>query len=111
MGFIITMTPSIEGYNITKYINPIVIPTVGTGSILKDLFASFTDTFGGKSSAYQKQFTKFIDEGVQKIITEAKQAGANAIINYRIETTNIEINGKSMFSIINYGQAVFIEEK
>ena len=38
---------------------------------------------------------------------QAKAHGANAIINLRIETTNISI-GKSLMSILLYGTAVII---
>jgi len=110
MSFIVTMTPSIEGHKITRYIGPVIIPTIGAGSMLKDWFAGFTDILGGKSGAYKKVYAQFINDGVQEMISQAKEHGANAIINYRIVTENIDVNQKSMISIVNYGTAVMIEK-
>jgi len=106
---IVTTTPSLEGYRIQSYLGPIVIPTVGAGNIFKDWFAGFTDIFGGKSDSYQKVFAKFINQGVMEMIRQAKENGANAVVNLRLETTNIS-GGKSVISIILYGTAVVIEK-
>jgi len=110
MDFVVTMTPSVEGHRIIRYIGPIIIPTVGAGSMLKDWFAGFTEVLGGKSKSYKKAFAKFISDGVSEMIAQAKEHGANALVNYRVETSSVDINGKSLVSIINYGTAVIIEK-
>ncbi len=110
MSFIVTMTPSVEGHRIVKHIGLAIVPTIGAGSMVKDWLAGFTDVLGGKSGAYKKVYAQFIDDGVQEMISQAKEHGANAIINYRIVTENINVNNKSMISIINYGTAVIIEK-
>jgi uncharacterized protein YbjQ (UPF0145 family) len=42
------------------------------------------------------------------MMAQAKESGANAIIGFHIETTNISA-GKSIISIILYGTAVIVE--
>jgi uncharacterized protein YbjQ (UPF0145 family) len=105
---LVTTTPNIEGYRITSYLGPIVIPTVGAGNLVRDWFAGFTDVFGGKSQSYQKVFARFLNQGVREMMRQAKENGANAVVNLRIETTNMSA-GKSVISIILYGTAVVIE--
>ena len=105
---LVTTTPNIEGYRITSYLGPIVIPTVGAGNLVRDWFAGFTDVFGGRSQSYQKVFARFLNQGVKEMMRQAKENGANAVVNLRIETTNMSA-GKSVISIILYGTAVVIE--
>jgi len=107
---IITTTPSLEGYRIEKYLGPIVVPNVGAGDVFKDWMAGFTDFFGGKSGSYQKVFRKFIADGMRQMQERARTAGANAIVNFRIETTDIA-RGKSVISILLYGTAVFVKRE
>lgn len=106
---LVTTTQTLEGYRIQSYLGPIVIPTVGAGNIFKDWFAGFTDIFGGKSDSYQKVFAKFINQGVMEMMRQAKENGANAVVNLRLETTNISA-GKSVMSIILYGTAVVVHK-
>jgi uncharacterized protein YbjQ (UPF0145 family) len=105
---LVTTTPNIEGYRIASYLGPIVIPTVGAGNLVRDWFAGFTDVFGGRSQSYQKVFARFLNQGVREMMRQAKENGANAVVNMRIETTNMSA-GKSVISIILYGTAVVIE--
>ena len=105
---IVATTPSLEGYRIRSYLGPIVVPTVGAGNMVRDWFAGFTDVFGGKSQSYQRVFAKFLNQGVMEMMKQSKENGANAVLNLRIETTNIS-GGKSVISIILYGTAVVVE--
>ena len=106
---LVTTTPSLEGYRIQSYIGPIVIPTVGAGNMVRDWFGGFTDVFGGKSHSYQKVFAKFLNQGVREMMSQARENGANAVVNLRVETTNMS-SGKSVISIILYGTAVIVEK-
>ena len=104
---LVTTTPSLEGYRIQSYLGPIVIPTVGAGNMVRDWFAGFTDVFGGKSHSYQRVFARFLNQGVREMMSQARENGANAVLNLRIETTNMS-SGKSVISIILYGTAVVV---
>jgi uncharacterized protein YbjQ (UPF0145 family) len=105
---LVTTTPNFEGYRVSSYLGPIVIPTVGAGNLVRDWFAGFTDVFGGRSQSYQKVFARFLNQGVKEMMRQARENGANAVVNLRIETTNMSA-GKSVISIILYGTAVVIE--
>jgi uncharacterized protein YbjQ (UPF0145 family) len=107
-NMMITTTPILDGYRIARYIGPVVVPIVGAGNMIKDWFAGFTDVFGGNSCGYQKVFAKFIKNGVKEMMSQAKDHGANAIVGFHIETTNVSA-GKSIISIILYGTAVLVE--
>ena len=106
---LITITPSLEGYRVQSYLGPIVIPIVGAGNMVRDWFAGFTDVFGGKSRGYQRVFARFLNQGVTEMMRQAEANGANAVVNLRVETTNMS-SGKSVISIILYGTAVVVEK-
>lgn len=107
---LITTTDNLEGFIVDSYLGPIVIPVIGAGNFVKDWLARFTDFFGGKSTSYQKTYNKLLLQGISLLREQARQNGANAVINLRIETTNISA-GKSLISLILYGTAVVITKK
>jgi uncharacterized protein YbjQ (UPF0145 family) len=108
MSFIITTTDTLQGYEIESYLGPLIIPSVGAGSFIKDWFARFTDFFGGKSKSYRRTYEELLSAGLTEMTRQAIAHGANAIINLRIETTNIS-GGTSLISILLYGTAVVIK--
>lgn len=107
-SFIISTTGTLEGYEIESYLGPLIVPSIGAGSFIKDWFARFTDFFGGRSQSYRHTYEKILSAGLSEMRQQAKAHGANAIINLRIETTNISA-GKSLVSILLYGTAVVIK--
>ena len=107
MSFIITTTNTLQGYEIESYLGPLMVPSVGAGSFIKDWFARFTDFFGGKSKSYRRTYEELLSAGLTEMTRQAIAHGANAIINLRIETTNIS-GGTSLISILLYGTAVVI---
>jgi len=105
--FVVSTTGTLEGYKIESYLGPLIVPSIGAGSFIKDWFGRFTDFFGGRSESYRRTYEKILSAGLSEMSQQAKAHGANAIINLRIETTNISI-GKSLMSILLYGTAVII---
>ena len=107
-SFIISTTGTLEGYKIESYLGPLIVPSIGAGSFIKDWFGRFTDFFGGRSESYRRTYEKILSAGLSEMSQQAKAHGANAIINLRIETTNISI-GKSLISMLLYATAVVIK--
>jgi len=107
-NFIVTVGDKIAGYNTVTCYGSLIVPSVGAGSIIKDWFARFTDFFGGRSKSYEKTFESLIATGLDSMVQQAKSVGANAILNLRIESTNI--SGKSIIGMLLYGTAVKIEQ-
>lgn len=107
-SFIISTTGTLEGYKIESYLGPLIVPSIGAGSFIKDWFGRLTDFFGGRSESYRRTYEKILSAGLSEMSRQAKTHGANAIINLRIETTNISI-GKSLMSILLYGTAVVVK--
>jgi uncharacterized protein YbjQ (UPF0145 family) len=102
-------TNNIEGYRILKYISPIVANVViGTG-FLTDLFAGFTDIFGGRSDAYQRQLKELYETAINQLKKEAQEKGANCILGMKIDLDEISGKGMQMFMLNAIGTAVIIK--
>lgn len=80
----------------------------GTG-FLTDLAASFSDLFGGRSGAYQRQLESLYDDALDDISSKTSQLGGNCILGLRIDLDNISGKGMSMFMITAVGTAAKVE--
>lgn len=108
-SFLVTTTGVVEGYHVSAYLGPVIVPAIGAGNFIRDWFARFTDFFGGKSKSYQNTYERLLNEGLTQMIQQARAHGANAVINLRVETSNISA-GRSLMAIILYGTAVVLQE-
>jgi uncharacterized protein YbjQ (UPF0145 family) len=72
-------------------------------NVIKDLFASGTDFFGGRSKSYES----VIDEAKNTVLIDLKyktyELGGNQIIGFKMD---IETIGQSIFLINAYGTAI-----
>ena len=55
---IVTTTPSVEGHLIAEYLGIVAGEAILGTNIVRDLFASVTDIFGGRSGAYEEELAK-----------------------------------------------------
>lgn len=107
---VITTSP-VDGIKIKQFLRPVSAHIVAGTNLFSDFFASFSDVFGGRSQAYQKQLTSLYDEAIERIKLAAYEIGANCIIGLRIDMDEISGKGKSMFMLTAIGTAVLIEKE
>ncbi|MEI8202892.1 MAG: YbjQ family protein [Bacteroidota bacterium] len=107
---LVTTTPNIEGVNIKRYIKPISAHVVAGTNFFSDLFASFSDVFGGRSQTYQRQLSSIYYEAIEILKRSAYELGANGILSLRVDLDEISGKGKSMFMITATGTAVIFDE-
>ena len=105
---IVTTGDKVPGYDTTNVYGPLIIPCVGAGNFVKDWFARFTDFFGGRSKSYESVYEKLIERGLNEMTRQAQSAGANAVMNLRLESA--DVSGKSIIGMLIYGTAVKIEK-
>ena len=78
---------------------------IGT-NVFSDLFASFTDFFGGRSGTYRDGLERIYNEAIKELKEKAIYLGANAIIGLSIDFDEIFGKDKSMFMVAATGTAV-----
>jgi uncharacterized protein YbjQ (UPF0145 family) len=102
---ILTTTPSIEGKEIKQYIGIITGETIIGANAIKDMFAGFTDFFGGRSNSYEKVLREAKNSALKEMSERAVQLGADAIVGIDLDYETIGRNS-SMLMVTCSGTAV-----
>lgn len=108
-GILLT-TETAPSLNIIKRIDIITAECVYGMNIFKDIFASFTDVFGGRSDSIQSTLRDARKTALAELRKEAASIGANAVIGVDLDYSEISGGGKSgMLFIVASGTAVIID--
>jgi uncharacterized protein YbjQ (UPF0145 family) len=70
-----------------------------------DYLAGLRALFGGELATYTDLMMEAREEATERMIEEAKELGANAIVNIRVETSNLAANASEIYA---YGTAVVV---
>lgn len=108
---IVTTAPSVEGFRIVKSLDVVSSEYALGLNVFKDILASLTDTFGGRSGTLQKAMRQARIDALNDLRTAAHELGGNAVIATRIEYTEFSGQGKSMLLVAAYGTAVVQSEE
>ena len=100
---LVTSTPSIEGSNISSYLGIVIGSTVRSRHIGTDILAFLKKIIGGELKSYSILLTAAREEAMARMVANAKEMKADAVINFRYDTSTIT-DGAS--EVIAYGTAV-----
>lgn len=100
---IVTTTESIPGKEVVEILGISRGSTVRARNFGSDFFAGLKNIVGGEISEYTKLQAHSREQAMQRMITDAQNLGADAIINVRLTTSTI-MQGAS--EILAYGTAV-----
>ena len=103
---IINNLETIPGHQIKQHIGLVQGSTVRAKHVGKDIFSSIKNIFGGELSSYTDLLNESRQESLERMETQAKALGANAIINVRFSTSSIAAGAAELFV---YGTAVIID--
>ena len=103
---ICTTTQGIEGHRVLAYHGIVTGEAIMGANIVRDVFASFTDVFGGRSSAYESKLADARHSAFKELEARAARLGANAVIGVDLD---YEVVGKSMLMVSASGTAVTID--
>jgi uncharacterized protein YbjQ (UPF0145 family) len=104
---LITTTAVVEGQPVRQYLGIVTGEVIAGANIVRDLFASVTDVFGGRSGKYEEVLARAREEALSEMKAKAAQMGGNAVIGVDID---YEVLGKagSMLMVSVSGTAVII---
>ena len=80
--------------------------TVRARNVGSDILAGLKNLVGGELQSYSKLLAAAREEALERMKQDAMKLGANAVINFRFQTSTIS-QGAS--EVIAYGTAVIIE--
>ena len=104
---ILVTTPTVQNKEITDTLGIARGSTVRARNVGQDIFAGLKNLIGGEISEYTKLQAQSREQALQRMQEDAKQLGANAVVNVRL-TTSMVMQGCS--EILAYGTAVIIKE-
>ncbi|HON45499.1 MAG: YbjQ family protein [Planctomycetes bacterium] len=103
---IIVNTETIPGHNILEVRGLVQGNTVRSKHVGKDIMAGFKNLVGGELKGYTELLTEARREAMERMIEQARQLKANAIVNVRFATSAV---AQGAAEIYLYGTAVIID--
>jgi uncharacterized protein YbjQ (UPF0145 family) len=103
---IITTSEQVSGRTITKTVGLVKGSTIRARHLGKDIMAGFRGMVGGEITEYTKMMAEAREESIQRMIADAEQQGANAIVGMRFATSMVMQNAAE---VLAYGTAVVLE--
>ncbi|XZE19183.1 YbjQ family protein [Pirellulaceae bacterium SH449] len=103
---IVTNTETVSGHNIRQTLGLVQGNTVRAKNVGRDIAASFKNLVGGELKGYTELLTESRREAMQRMLAQAQQLGANAVVNVRFSTSSITAGASELYA---YGTAVIIE--
>ena len=100
---IITTTSTVPNKEITEILGIARGSTVRARNVGRDIFAGLKNLVGGEISEYSTLLVQSREQATERMVQEAEQLGADAIVNVRF-TTSMIMQGAS--EILAYGTAV-----
>ena len=106
----ILTVPIVEGMTIVEYKGLITARNVRAVNVVRDIFTSFRDFFGGRSGSYEDVMRDMEQEILNEIADKAQSMGANAVIGFSIDFDNVGAKNKSLLMAYGKGTAVVIDK-
>ncbi|MFW6139974.1 MAG: YbjQ family protein [Acidobacteriota bacterium] len=103
---IIVSTGEVHGKRITKNYGIVRGNTIRARHVGRDIKAALRNLVGGEIRDYTKMMAESREQAIDRMIEEAENLGANAIVNVRFTTSMIMQNAAE---ILVYGTAVQVE--
>ncbi len=103
---IITTSDQVEGKKIVKTIGLVKGSTIRARHIGRDIMAGLRGVVGGEITEYTKMMAESREQSLERMIEDAEQQGANAIIGMRFTTSMVMQNASE---ILAYGTGVVLE--
>ena len=104
----ITTTPSIEGRRIVDYRGIVFGEVVSGVDFVRDLAASFTNFFGGRSGGYEEELVTARQNALNEMAQRAASAGANAVVGVDVDYEVLGADGNMLMVTVS-GTAVVVE--
>ena len=98
-------TQSIPGKEITEFYGVVSGSTVRAKHIGRDIMASLKNIVGGELKGYTELLEESRQEALRRMLTQAEDMGANAVVNVRFATSSVAQGAAELFA---YGTAVTV---
>jgi uncharacterized protein YbjQ (UPF0145 family) len=105
---LVVSSNEILGYEQVEYLGVVQGSTVKSRNFISDLIASLKTIIGGELVGYSKLLASARSQAYDRMIQDAEERGANAIVSFRFQTSSI---AKGASEILAYGTAIKINRE
>ena len=102
----LTTTPQYPNKEVAEVLGIVTSECVYGMNIFRDVFASFRDTFGGRSKASQKVLRDARNICLDELKKDAFELGADGVIGLALDYQEFSGQGKGMLFLVASGTAV-----
>lgn len=103
---LLTNTEEVPGKKIVAFYGVVSGSTVRAKHVGRDMMASLKNVFGGELKGYTELLQDSREEALERMKSQAKQLGANAVVNVRFSTSSVATGAAELYV---YGTAVTVE--
>lgn len=93
---------------VSKHLGLVQGSTVRAKHVGKDILAGFKNILGGELKSYTELMQEARAEATERMIEQARNIDANAILNIRFATSSVAQGAAELFA---YGTAVVLEDR
>jgi uncharacterized protein YbjQ (UPF0145 family) len=104
----VTTAFELDNYKITKNVGVSRGIIVRSRSIIGNIGAGIQTLFGGNITLFSELCERAREDAFELMLTHAAEMGANAVIGFRYDTTEIM---QGVTEVLAYGTAVVVEPK
>ena len=102
----VVTTETVPGHRIEEVLGLARGNTIRARHLGRDIMAGLKSMVGGEIKSYTELLTKAREEALSRMLEEAEDMGANAVVNLRFTTSSVMQGAAELFA---YGTAVRIE--
>lgn len=102
-AMILTNVETVPGTRIVEHFGLVSGSTIRAKHVGRDIMASLKNLVGGELKGYTKLLKESREQSVERMVSQARQLGANAIINIRFSTSSVAQGAAELYA---YGTAV-----
>ena len=103
---ILTNIETVPGKAIVEHYGLVAGSTIRAKHVGRDLMASLKNLVGGELKGYTQLMQESRQQAVDRMVEQAEQLGANAIVNVRFSTSSVAQGAAELYA---YGTAVKVE--
>ena len=103
---IVVNTETVAGYQVVQVMGIVQGNTVRAKHAGRDIAAGLKNLVGGELKGYTELLTESRRQAIERMMGQAQQLGANAIVNVRFTTSAVTSGAAELYS---YGTAVVVQ--
>ena len=99
---------TVPGYRLVETKGLVQGNTIRAKHVGRDIAAGLKNLVGGELTGYTELLTESRRQALERMIAQAQQLGANAVLNVRFTTSAVTQGAAELYA---YGTAVVVEEE